>query len=431
MHIYVCQAWKQVPILLCLERLLDGQRADVVKQTIISTLDLHGGVMKKELSERLVCFGADGDSLFQGCNTRISVQLKTYNAPYMFGVHCMAYRTNMAVQILSNLPLVAKVETLCERLYNYFTISPKRHLEFTNLPITNRKIIFYDNFVSFWTRHSKHSRQLGRIIPNIHITLDHFPFTLDISCHFGQCHKRPCFLLVDVMETGSLKLLRNVKTQWILVLEPLKCILQKYKTLIVKMGEDAAVKNLNAKDKEASTKVRNNLDLLYDVETLLALSCLILLLEPIESLIKFAQSSKVCVSDYVAIVKIYQVKIYMMYIDPNTSLMEMFCNIIEDSSYAIQLEWLVDLNNGNESLFYCMLGHTYATHSLNPLLGEKDVISMIDFAQIVAGVKGQCTSAAKCSWLNCLDDSDLMNALGIILPQFWLQLMLMSCFLCI
>ena len=26
---------------------------------------------------------------------------------------------------------------------------------------------------------------IGRIIPNIHITLDHFPITLDISYHFG------------------------------------------------------------------------------------------------------------------------------------------------------------------------------------------------------------------------------------------------------
>ena len=71
--------------------------------------------------------------------------------------------------------------------------------------IASRKIVFYDNFGSFWTRHSRHLRQLGRVIPNIHvtldhfpITLDHFPITLDISCHFGQCHKRPCFLLVDV-----------------------------------------------------------------------------------------------------------------------------------------------------------------------------------------------------------------------------------------
>ena len=39
-------------------------------------------------------------------------------------------------------------------------------------------------------------RQLGCVIANIHVTLDHFLVTLDISSHFGQCHKRPCFLLV-------------------------------------------------------------------------------------------------------------------------------------------------------------------------------------------------------------------------------------------
>ena len=97
LHIYVSQAWKQVPILLYLERLVDGQRADLVKETIVSTLDLHGGIIKKELSERLVCFGVDGDSIFQGCNTGITIQLKTYNVPSKFGVHCMAHRTNLAV----------------------------------------------------------------------------------------------------------------------------------------------------------------------------------------------------------------------------------------------------------------------------------------------------------------------------------------------
>ena len=38
--------------------------------------------------------------------------------------------------------------------------------------------------------------QLGCVISNIHVTLDHFPIKLDISCRFGQCHRRPCFLLV-------------------------------------------------------------------------------------------------------------------------------------------------------------------------------------------------------------------------------------------
>ena len=44
--------------------------------------------------------------------------------------------------------------------------------------------------------------QLGCVIPNIHVTLDHFPMTLDISCHFGQCRKRLCFLLAALRYVG-------------------------------------------------------------------------------------------------------------------------------------------------------------------------------------------------------------------------------------
>ena len=59
---------------------------------------------------------------------------------------------------------------------------------------TSRKTVFYDNFVTFWIRHSKHSHQFGHVIPNIYVTLD-------ISCHFRHYHKRPCFLLVLVVDT--------------------------------------------------------------------------------------------------------------------------------------------------------------------------------------------------------------------------------------
>ncbi len=41
--------------------------------------------------------------------------------------------------------------------------------------------------------------------------------------------------LVKIVEIGGLKILRNVKTCWILILEPLKCVLVEYKTLNVKM----------------------------------------------------------------------------------------------------------------------------------------------------------------------------------------------------
>ena len=46
----------------------------------------------------------------------------------MINVHCMAHRMNMAVEPLSNLSMVKKLETLCQGLYNYFTMSFKKHL---------------------------------------------------------------------------------------------------------------------------------------------------------------------------------------------------------------------------------------------------------------------------------------------------------------
>jgi hypothetical protein len=47
------------------------------------------------------------------------------------GMHYMAHRTNLMVQILSHLQMGNKIEGLFQTLYNYFFESLKRHLEFT------------------------------------------------------------------------------------------------------------------------------------------------------------------------------------------------------------------------------------------------------------------------------------------------------------
>jgi hypothetical protein len=72
----------------------------------------------------------------------------------------MAHCTNLAVEPLSNLPVVSKLETLCQALYMYFSMSVKKHLEFQGL--------------------------------------------------------------ADIVETEGLRTLWNVKTRWILLLEPLR-----------------------------------------------------------------------------------------------------------------------------------------------------------------------------------------------------------------
>ncbi len=83
----------------------------------------------------------------------------------MMGQYCMTHEMNLDVQLLSNLPMVVKLEDFLQSLYSYFSSSPKQHLEFIKL--------------------------------------------------------------ANIMETKRLKILRNVKTPWINMLEPLKRVMVK------------------------------------------------------------------------------------------------------------------------------------------------------------------------------------------------------------
>jgi hypothetical protein len=67
------------------------------------------------------------------------------------------------------------------------------------------------------------------------------------------------------------------------MLEPLKCVLAKYKTMIVKMSQDNTI----------IFQARLNFNLLCDIKTLLALSCVL------NSLIKFAQGRDVFILNLV------------------------------------------------------------------------------------------------------------------------------------
>jgi hypothetical protein len=69
-----------------------------------------------------------------------------------------------------------------------------------------------------------------------------------------------------------------VKIRWINILEPLKWVMAKYKTLIMEMS----------KDNVSVVQARFNLNLLCDLH-MLGLFCLLLSLEAMNALIKFAQ----------------------------------------------------------------------------------------------------------------------------------------------
>ena len=101
------------------------------------------------------------------------MQIQGMHAPYCQGMHYIAQRTNLAVEVLSKLSMIFAIEKLLKKLHSYFSKSPKWHLKFKKLS--------------------------------------------------------------EVFHMKERKILNNVKTQWISMLSPLKPVLSEYRVFIIKM----------------------------------------------------------------------------------------------------------------------------------------------------------------------------------------------------
>jgi hypothetical protein len=95
-------------------------------------------------------------------------------------VHCHVHKIILAVKTLSQLPVVHAVEELMRASYAYFSHSPKKYNE-------------YKNFAS-------------------------------------------------TIDTKGLKIIKNVKTRWLSLLEPMKRIMIEFRTILEKMEVDATKK---------------------------------------------------------------------------------------------------------------------------------------------------------------------------------------------
>jgi hypothetical protein len=163
----------------------------------------------------------------------VTHQLQNKFAPHFKGIHCMAQHTNLVMQMLSHILVVKYIEDLLQSLYFFFH-SPKKHLEFLKL--------------------------------------------------------------VGLMKVKGNKILQNVKTCCINLLNPTKWFLSMYMPLVAKMVEDSPF----------LMAAQLNFKLLCDVDLFISLFCLILMLETIHGLIKFAYKRDVFVCDYVAVINICQ-----------------------------------------------------------------------------------------------------------------------------
>jgi hypothetical protein len=77
-----------------------------------------------QIVKKCIYFGADGAIMFQGHKGGVTKLLNNTNAPYMTGLYCVAHMINLVAIYLEKLPMMKKIEALCNALYCYFSKSP-------------------------------------------------------------------------------------------------------------------------------------------------------------------------------------------------------------------------------------------------------------------------------------------------------------------
>jgi hypothetical protein len=139
--------------------------------------------------------------------------------------------------------------------------------------------------------------------------------------------------LAKILETKGLKLMCNIKTHRISMFKPLKQLLMEYKSLVIKMYMDAS----------KSKHVWNNLDLLCDLELVLGLPCILPMLEVVHTLIKYAQRWDVFICEFLDVVKLVEVELYQLYVDPlykyDDSAFNEFSIVHEQCNELLPLAW--------------------------------------------------------------------------------------------
>jgi hypothetical protein len=71
-----------------------------------------GNLTQEEIASKLICFGTNGMSTFQGHKTGVTTQIREKYAPFSFGIHCFSHKMNLIVQTMSNYPMIARIESL-------------------------------------------------------------------------------------------------------------------------------------------------------------------------------------------------------------------------------------------------------------------------------------------------------------------------------
>jgi hypothetical protein len=92
-----------------------------------------GNVYTESMASRLLCFGTNGVTVFQGARIGISKQLRTSYASFSIGVHFFAYRINLATKTLYANLIFQNSKRLMQNSHEFINKSPKKLSEFFKL----------------------------------------------------------------------------------------------------------------------------------------------------------------------------------------------------------------------------------------------------------------------------------------------------------
>jgi hypothetical protein len=223
--------------------------------------------------------------------------------------------------------------------------------------------------------------------------------------------------LVKTLETKGLKLLQNIKIRWMSMLSPLKHVLGKYKSLVVKM-------HTNARNNKLAWE---NLDLLCDIELVFYLPCILPMLEMVHTLIKYVQRRDVFICEFNDVVKANEAKLHQLYVDPfckcDNSTFNEFTTICEHRSELLALIWVSHEFDADLYLLpylaFNIVSHNYILHNRGGSNGAYVYVNMSDQFAMIESVKVACLKAATTLCVELFRkflNLEIMLALGIMYP---------------
>jgi len=111
-HIYVVESWKRILYLLHLSCIANCGTTDHLTDVIMHSLLGEGSLTREQIVGKVVSFGANGVSTFQGPKTGVSTLIREKWAPFCLKASCTSHCLNLVVETLLHYPMVSHLEAL-------------------------------------------------------------------------------------------------------------------------------------------------------------------------------------------------------------------------------------------------------------------------------------------------------------------------------